>query len=48
MSRRRNLSEEEQMKITVCEFPDEARWKEAAWRDLVHFLHTSPTRVIAS
>jgi N-carbamoylputrescine amidase len=41
-----NLSEEERMKITVCEFPDEAPRKEAAWAALVHFLRTSPTDVI--
>jgi hypothetical protein len=34
------------MKITVCEFPDEAPRKEAAWKDLVRFLHTSPTEVV--
>ena len=34
------------MKITVCEFPDEAPRKEAAWRDLVRFLQTSPTDVV--
>ena len=34
------------MKITVCEFPDEAPRKEAAWMDLARFLHTSPTDVV--
>jgi N-carbamoylputrescine amidase len=35
------------MKITVCEFPDEARRKDAAWTDLVHFLRTNPADVVA-
>ena len=34
------------MKITVCEFPDEAPRKEAAWIDLVRFLQVSPTDVV--
>ena len=34
------------MKITVCEFPDEASRKDAAWTDLVRFLQTSPTEVV--
>src|SRR5262252_8989052 len=39
-------SEEERMKITVCEFPDEAPRKEAVWTALVHFLHANPTDVV--
>jgi N-carbamoylputrescine amidase len=35
------------MKIVVCEFPDEATRHEAAWTDLVHFLQTRPTDVVA-
>ena len=34
------------MKVTVCEFPDEASRKEAAWRDLVQFLRGAPTDVV--
>lgn len=34
------------MKITVCEFPDEAQRKDAAWTDLVRFLHRHPTDVV--
>jgi N-carbamoylputrescine amidase len=34
------------MKITVCEFPDEAPRKEAAWTDLVRFLQARPTDVV--
>jgi len=33
------------MKITVCEFPDEAPRKEAAWVALVRFLQASPSAV---
>lgn len=35
-----------QMQITVCEFPDEARRKEAAWTDLVHYLRTHHSDVV--
>jgi hypothetical protein len=41
-----NPSEEERMKITVCEFPDEASRKEATWTALVHFLRSNPTDVV--
>ena len=41
-----NPPEDDLMKITVCEFPDEARHKDAAWTDLVHHLQTSPTDVV--
>ena len=34
------------MKITVCEFPNEAPRKEAAWTNLVRFLQASPTDVV--
>jgi N-carbamoylputrescine amidase len=34
------------MKITVCEFPDEAAHHEAAWADLAEFLETRPTDVV--
>lgn len=34
------------MNITVCEFPDETARKEAAWTDLVRFLHRGPTDVV--
>lgn len=34
------------MKITVCEFPNEARHREAAWTDLVHYLLTHPSDVV--
>lgn len=34
------------MKMTVCEFPDEARRKDAAWTDLVHYLQMSPADVV--
>jgi N-carbamoylputrescine amidase len=34
------------MKVTVCEFPDEAARREAAWRGLVRFLHADPTDVV--
>ena len=34
------------MKITVCEFPDEAGRKEAAWTDLVRYLQVHPTDVV--
>jgi hypothetical protein len=45
LSRLRTLPEEERMKITVCEFPDEAPRKEAAWVALVRFLQASPSAV---
>jgi hypothetical protein len=38
--------EEEPVKITVCEFPDEATPQGAAWTDLVHALWASPTDVV--
>jgi hypothetical protein len=34
------------MKMTVCEFPNEATRHEAAWTALVHFLQTRPTDVV--
>ena len=34
------------MKLTVCEFPDEASRTEAAWQKLVEFLRAEPTDVI--
>ena len=34
------------MKMTVCEFPNEATRHEAAWTDLVRFLQTRPTDVV--
>jgi N-carbamoylputrescine amidase len=34
------------MKITVCEFPDEASRKEAAWMELARFLRSTPTDVL--
>lgn len=34
------------MKITICEFPDEALRKDAAWAALVHFLRVQPTDVV--
>jgi N-carbamoylputrescine amidase len=34
------------MKVTVCEIPDELSRKEAAWLDLVRFLHADPTDVV--
>ncbi|MEW6265369.1 MAG: carbon-nitrogen hydrolase family protein [Thermodesulfobacteriota bacterium] len=34
------------MKITVCEFPNEASRHEAAWTDLVRFLQNRPTDVV--
>ena len=34
------------MKMTVCEFPDEALRKEDAWAALVRFLRTTPTDVV--
>lgn len=46
MVRRRHLVAGVWMKITVCEFPDEASRKEAAWTGLVCFLRTSPTDVV--
>jgi N-carbamoylputrescine amidase len=33
------------MKLTVCDFPDEASRKEAAWAELVGFLRAAPTDV---
>ncbi len=34
------------MKITVCEFPDEASRKASAWRHLVNTLQDAPTDVV--
>lgn len=34
------------MKITVCELPDEAARRDAAWTDLVGYLRASPTDVV--
>ena len=34
------------MKLTVCEFPDEASRKEAAWKDLVQFLRGEASDVV--
>ena len=34
------------MKLTVCEFPDEASRHEAAWRELVSYLGQRPTDVL--
>jgi N-carbamoylputrescine amidase len=34
------------MKITVCDFPDEASRKEAAWKHLVQFLRAAATDVV--
>ena len=36
------------MKITVCEFPDEAPLKEAARTALMHFLRANPTDAVRS
>ena len=34
------------MKITVCELPDEAARRDAAWADLVGYLRANPTDVV--
>src|SRR5688572_28647572 len=41
-----NSLEEERMKITVCEFPNEATRHGSAWSDLVRFLQTRSTDVV--
>lgn len=34
------------MRITVCEFPDEAKRRETVWSQLVRYLQSSPTDVV--
>jgi hypothetical protein len=34
------------MRVTVCEFPDEAKRRETAWSELVRYLQSSPTEVV--
>jgi N-carbamoylputrescine amidase len=34
------------MKLTVCEFPDKRSRREAAWKELIRFLHAAPTDVV--
>ena len=34
------------MKITVCDFPDEASLKEVAWKNLVRFTQATSTDVV--